>query len=156
MSEELEELEYNSSLAEVNDALEKLRLFAKKSGRFLEKIERNALKHLFFAASSLLDGTNGMKQDRDYGVKLMRQYFEETRPLIDNNLRKGLEKLPTDPTYSATDFIKEFQSLNRKPKEADPVEILSRLRDIQLFLISREINEFETNSADLAGQKKDS
>jgi hypothetical protein len=148
-----EELKYNSSLASAKWVLEILKQFGKRSGVSHSKVEKDALAHLFLAASSLLDGTNGMEKNRPYGAELMARYFEETHPWFKKQYKVLLEKLSKDPTYSVSAFVKEFQTVNRKLMNTDPFESLRKIQKIQMRVSGMCNDQFYENLPYLLAQE---
>jgi hypothetical protein len=131
-----EELIYNSCCKK---ALEKLRQLA---GDQL-KVERDACSHLFLAAFSFLEGTNGVEQDREYGAGLMTSYIEKRKIPFREILRDSLRKLSEDQTYPVSSFIEEFQVSKRNFEKVDLSMAYSQLWGLQMAAAKENDEEFK-------------
>ncbi len=104
---------YNSS-EKVADAVTKLELLARNPRGVYFRCEVNPLPHLFLAATSFIEGTNGVSQDRQYGAKIMKNYILITNPKKYSKISINLRKLKKDTNFTIHDFIEAVQERRRE------------------------------------------
>jgi len=109
ISEEI--LRYNIN---IKGAIGELILLAETGTDARLPIELTALPHLFLAATSFIEGTNGMPQDRQYGAELMYRYIRLANPDNYTYFSVAFSKLKEDTNFTMQDFIKAIQETRRE------------------------------------------